>query len=145
MDGKKIRVLVVDDEKIVRDFFKRFLPSLGLEVEDAEDGYKAVEAVKLNKFDLYFIDVRMPGLDGLETYRGIRQLHPNAVAVMITGYAKEEVLEMAQKEGVQCHIHKPFDTNQIREVISKINGLNKLKGGGKSWETRKEQPGPQRQ
>lgn len=121
MNIRKIKVLVVDDEKIVRDFFKRFLPLLGLEVRDAENGYKAMEAVKLNKFDLYFIDVRMPGLDGLETYRGIRQLHPNAAVVMITGYAVEDILEKAQREGVRCHIHKPFDINQIKEVINKIS------------------------
>lgn len=121
MDKKKIKVLVVDDEKVVRDFFKRLLSLEGLEVMGAEDGYTAVEAVKLNKFDLYFIDVRMPGLDGLETYRGIRQVHPDATAVMITGYAVEDILEEALKEGVQCHIHKPFDISQIKAVIDKIN------------------------
>lgn len=117
MDKKKIKVLVVDDEKTVRDFFKRFLPLLELEVTEAEDGYKAVEAVKTNKFDLYFIDARMPGLNGLETYRRIRQIDPDAVVIMITGYAIEDILEEAQKEGIQCYIRKPFDINQIKEAI----------------------------
>jgi two-component system, NtrC family, response regulator HydG len=126
MAEKKIKVLVVDDEKIVRDFFKRLLSLLGLDVTDVEDGYKAVEAVKLNKFDLYFIDVRMPGLNGLETYRQIRQIDPAAFAVMITGYAVEDIVEQAQKEGAYGNIRKPFDINQIKEVIDKLN-LDKAK------------------
>lgn len=127
MNERKIRVLVIDDEKIVRDFFKRLLSLLGLEVVDVEDGYKAVEAVKQNKFDLYFIDVRMPGLNGLETYRQIRQLDPSALAVMITGYAVEDILEQAQKEGIYSNIRKPFDINQIKDLLDKI-GAAKAQG-----------------
>ncbi len=127
MGEKKMKVLVVDDEKIVRDFFKRLLSLLGLDVTDVEDGYKAVEAAKLNKFDLYFIDVRMPGLNGLETYRQIRQIDPQAFAVMITGYAVEDILEQAQKEGLYGNIRKPFDINQIKDVLDKLS-LNKAEG-----------------
>jgi two-component system, NtrC family, response regulator HydG len=123
MAEKKLKVLVVDDEKIVRDFFKRLLSLLGLEVADVEDGYKAVEAAKQNKFDLYFIDVRMPGLNGLETYRQIRQIDPAALAVMITGYAVEDILEQAQKEGVYNSIRKPFDINQIKDVLEKAGSV----------------------
>jgi two-component system response regulator HydG len=127
MQERKIRVLVVDDEKIVRDFFRRLLSMLGLEVMDVEDGYKAIELVKKDKFDLYFIDVRMPLLDGLETYREIRKLDPKGMAVMITGYAVEGMLEQAQKEGAHSSIRKPFDINQIKEVIDKV-GKEKIKG-----------------
>ncbi len=126
MAKDKIKVLVVDDEKIVRDFFKRLLSLLGLEVTDVEDGYKAVEAAKVNKFDLYFIDVRMPGLNGLETYRQIHQIDPQAFVVMITGYAVEDILEQAQKEGAYGNIRKPFDINQIKEVVDKL-GADKTK------------------
>jgi len=97
-----------------------------LEVTDVDDGYKAVEAAKASKFDLYFIDVRMPGLNGLETYRQIRQIDPAAFTVMITGYAVEDILDQAQKEGVSGSIRKPFDINQIKEVVDKLN-LDKAK------------------
>ncbi|MFA5157319.1 MAG: response regulator [Candidatus Omnitrophota bacterium] len=123
MGEAKLKVLVVDDEKIVRDFFKRLLSLLGLEVIDVEDGYKAVEAVKAGKFDLYFIDVRMPGLNGLETYRQIRQIDPDAQAVMITGYAVEDTLEQARKEGAYGDIRKPFDISQIKEVLDKVSAV----------------------
>jgi DNA-binding NtrC family response regulator len=120
MVERKIKALVVDDEKIERDFFKRLLSLLGLDARDAEDGYKAIELVKKDKFDIIFLDVRMPGLNGLETYREIRKIDPEVLAVMITGYAVEDILEQAQKEGVCSAIHKPFDINQIKEVIEKV-------------------------
>jgi len=119
MAEKKTRVMVIDDEKIVRDFFMRLLPLLGLEVVCVEDGYKALEAAKASKFDLYFIDVRMPGLNGLEVYRKLREIDKDALAVMITGYAVEDLLEQAGKEGVYSSIRKPFDLNQIKEIINK--------------------------
>jgi DNA-binding NtrC family response regulator len=126
MGERKIRVLVVDDEKIIRDFFKRLLSLLDLEVQGAEDGYKAIELVKKEKFDLYFVDVRMPGLNGLDTYRGIRQVDPEALVVMITGYAVEDILKQAREEGSYGLIRKPFDISQITEVIDKI-GIEKTK------------------
>lgn len=120
MAEHKIKALVVDDEKIVRDFFRRLLSLLGLDAVDVEDGYKAIEMVKKDKFDIIFLDVRMPGLNGLETYREIHKISPDTLAVMITGYAVEDILEQAKKEGVCSAIHKPFDINQIKEVIERV-------------------------
>jgi len=119
MANTKIKVLVVDDEKIIRDFFGRLLSLQGLEVIEAEDGYKASELAKGNKFDLYFIDVRMPGMDGLETFRQIRQVHPEAQVVMMTGYALDNILEQAQKEGASGSIRKPFAIGEIKGIVEK--------------------------
>ena len=119
MANTKIKVLVVDDEKIIRDFFGRLLSLQGLEVIEAEDGYKAAELAKGNKFDLYFIDVRMPGMDGLETFRQIRQIHPEALVVMMTGYALDNILEQAQKEGASGSIRKPFAIGEIKGIVEK--------------------------
>ena len=119
MANTKIKVLVVDDEKIIRDFFGRLLSLQGLEVIEAEDGYKASELAKGNKFDLYFIDVRMPGMDGLETFRQIRQVHPEALVVMMTGYALDNILEQAQKEGASGSIRKPFAIGEIKGIVEK--------------------------
>src|SRR3989338_2251385 len=115
MPEKKIRGLVADDEKIVRGFFSRLLSLQGLEVVCAEDGYKAVELAKEGSFELFFLDVKMPGLDGLETFRKIRQINPHAVVVMMTGYAVEDILEQAQKEGAYGSIRKPFDISEIKD------------------------------
>lgn len=119
MANMKIKVLVVDDEKIIRDFFGRLLSLQGLEVVEVEDGYKAAELAQADKFDLYFIDVRMPGLDGLETFRRIRQIQPEAVVVMMTGYALDNILEQAQKEGAHGSIRKPFAIGEIKGILEK--------------------------
>lgn len=125
MPEKKIRVLVADDEKIIRDFFSRLLSLQGLEVVCAEDGYKAVELAGEGSFELFFLDVKMPGQDGLETFRKIRQIDPHAVVVMMTGYAVEDTLEQAQKEGAYGSIRKPFDISEIKDIVDKA-GKEKL-------------------
>ncbi|MFA6383732.1 MAG: response regulator [Candidatus Omnitrophota bacterium] len=123
MSGGKIKVLVVDDEKGIRDFFKKYLSLLGLEASDAENGYKAVELVQSLKFDLYFIDVRMPGMNGLETFRAIRQIHPDAIGVMMTGYAVEDILDQVKKDGAYNVLHKPFDISEIKSAVDAVMSM----------------------
>lgn len=121
MKESKIKALVVDDEKIIRDFFSRLLSLQGLDVSEAADGNRAIELSREEVFDLYFIDVRMPGLDGLETYRRIRQINQDAVCVMMTGYAMDDILEQAKKEGVFSSIRKPFAIDEIRGIVNKVS------------------------
>lgn len=120
MDIEKTRVLVVDDEKIIRDFFNWLLSLQGIEVVLAENGYRAVELSRADKFDLFFIDCRLPGINGLETFRQIRQINPSAAAVMMTGYAVEDILKQAQNEGAYGFIRKPFDIEEIKGLVDKI-------------------------
>lgn len=111
--NKNVKVLVVDDEKIVRDFLSRILSIQAIEVKTAEDGLKAIEAVKQEKFDLAFLDIRMPGMNGLETFRELKKIDPDLKYVMMTGYSVDELLENARAEGVANFFKKPFDINSI--------------------------------
>lgn len=124
MSARKLRVLVVDDEKIIREFLKRLLTVFAIDVEEVDNGFKAIDLVKANPFDLYFIDVRMPGIDGLDTFRGIRKIDPSAIVIMITGYAVEDILNQAKKEGAYGIIRKPFEINQIKDVVDDICNEN---------------------
>lgn len=114
---KDIKVLVVDDEEIVRDFLSRLLSLDGVTVTAVDDGYKAIEATKQAKFDITFLDVRMPKIDGLDTYRELKKIDPQAKYVMMTGYAVDEVLKKAQDEGVAASLKKPFDISQVIALI----------------------------
>lgn len=125
MASEKMRVMVVDDEKLIRDFFRRLLSFMGLEVVEAEDGNRAVELAKNEDYDIYFIDVRMPGIDGVETYRKIREVKNNPIVIMMTGYAVEDLLGQAVKEGAQGVIRKPFEINEIKSVIDGVSGRMK--------------------
>lgn len=117
---KKLRILVVDDEKVIRDFFKRVLSLLNAEVFEAEDGLQAVELARANEYDVFFLDVRMPGIDGLETFRQIRRIHPQARVVMMTGYAVDDILKQAQDEGASQIIRKPFDITELKVIIDRL-------------------------
>lgn len=109
-----IKVLVVDDEKVVRDFLSRFLSLQNLKVQAVESGKKAIEEARVEKFDFVFLDIRMPEMNGLETLLELKKIQPQSKYIMMTGYAVDDLLESAKKEGIFASIKKPFDINQIK-------------------------------
>jgi DNA-binding NtrC family response regulator len=120
-------VLVVDDEIIVRDFFKDVAGSLGGEVDTAEDGDVAVEKYRKNHYDIVFMDMRMPHMNGLEACRTILNLDPSAKVVMMSGYSDDRMMDEAIKCGAICKIPKPFE---LKSVLNLISSAIKGKGGG---------------
>lgn len=116
------RALVIDDQESVRSFLDRLLSRMGFEVSSVESGSEAVELVKREGFDLYFLDMRMPGLNGLETLQGIRRIVPGAAVVVMTGYADEELLAGVRAEGVLDILAKPFDLGRLRAIVEGVAG-----------------------
>ena len=127
-------ILVVDDEQIVRDFFKDIALSMGGNVETAEDGDVAVEKCKKQHFDLVFMDMRMPHMNGLEACKTILSLDPSTKVVMMSGYSDEKMMEEAMSSGAMAKISKPFDLKSLLQLIEKAN--KKGKGGGGRTEGR---------
>jgi two-component system, NtrC family, response regulator HydG len=117
---KDIKVLVVDDEEVVRDFLIRLLSLEGVTVTAVDGGSKAIEAAKLVKYDITFLDVRMTKMDGLETYRELKKINPQTKYVMMTGYAVDETLKKAQEEGATEVLKKPFDISQVITLINDV-------------------------
>ncbi len=113
-------ILIVDDEKVVRDLLKRLFEGNNTTVFIAEDGLKALEIARDNPIDLALIDIRMPGLDGLRTYQELRNIRPDLVCIFITGYAVEEALfDKTKQPGMIC-LKKPFeDIRQLKEIVNK--------------------------
>jgi two-component system response regulator (stage 0 sporulation protein F) len=117
--NKDIKILVVDDEEIMRDLFTDILQDEGYSVTTVSNGKEAQERAKTEFFDIAFVDVHMPVMDGLATLYALRELSPNTVIVMtdsMPGYMVEE----AKKEGAVTCIRKPFDIKEVRSVISGI-------------------------
>lgn len=114
----KIEVLVVDDEKVVRDFLTHFLNFKGIEVKAVEDGLQAVGIVKQKEFDLIFAEIRMSKMGGLEVFREVKKLRPEIKFIITSSYAPEEILEQAKKEGVIACIKKPFDIKEIDMILN---------------------------
>lgn len=118
---------MVDDEKAVRDVLGGVVESalnhLNKEeysVNLASDGYEAIERVKEKFFPIIFLDIKMPGINGVETFKEIKKISPKSVVIMITGYAGEELMKEAMREGAYALLRKPFHRKTIFDIIEKI-------------------------
>ncbi|MCX7927140.1 MAG: response regulator [Candidatus Omnitrophica bacterium] len=112
-----VKVLVVDDEACVRGLLKQLFELKGLGVTVASDGQQALEELKKGNFDWVFLDVRMPGMDGIEILKKMKQINPKAKFVMMTGYSVEDKLAEAKKIGIFTTIRKPFDLQELSQFI----------------------------
>ena len=116
----KTNILVVDDIRSIRVTLGGILEDKGHNVVTVENGYQAIEAVKKTFFDIIFTDIKMPGINGVQTFREIKKIHPKAVVVMMTAYSVEELLKEALDEGAYATVYKPFDVDKIIAVIEEV-------------------------
>jgi DNA-binding response OmpR family regulator len=112
----KHNVLVVDDEPIVCHSLRRILSKQSCAVEEAFDVDAALQKMKLNKYDLIFLDLKMPKRNGMEVLESIKRLYPNIPVVMITGYASIETAVEATQKGAFDFIPKPFTPEELKSV-----------------------------
>ena len=118
----KARVLVVDDEPHIRDVFSKLLTIAGYKVDTAKDGEESIKLVKRTNYNIIFMDVKLPGINGLEAYLSIKNINPEPTVVMMTGYAVENLVREAIRKGACGCIYKPFNINEILDVIEKSLG-----------------------
>src|SRR5512134_1932320 len=110
-----IRVLLVDDEERFVQNLAKLLRSRGFEVATALDGAAGAAAVeKKDGFDVVLLDVKMPGMDGIETLRRIKEISPDTEVIMLTGHADVETGIEAMREGALDYLMKPYDIEDIR-------------------------------
>jgi DNA-binding NtrC family response regulator len=117
--GKKI--LIVDDEKGIRELFAEVLHRAGHTVVTAGDGLAGIEVARGGDIDIAFLDIKMPGLNGVETLKEVRGTSPQTKVVMITGYARDELVNEALKMDVFACLAKPFS---VRDVVDMVNLLS---------------------
>jgi excisionase family DNA binding protein len=108
-------VLVVDDEEVIRDFFIRTLTEY--RVLAASSGEDALSMIKKDKPDLVLLDIKMPGIDGIETLRKIKEIDRNIVVIMLSAFATLENNITAARLGAYTSIAKPFDLEEMQSVI----------------------------
>jgi len=116
----KPKILIVDDQKSICDTVSTILETEKYEVHTSNDGYEAIEKVKETSYDIAFIDIKMPGINGVEVLREIRKISPETTVVMMTAYAVEELIKQALDEGAHTCIYKPFDMEKIIETIKNV-------------------------
>jgi CheY-like chemotaxis protein len=120
MNNKLARILVVDDDRGMRVTLEAIIEDEGYDVVAVADGYRAIEAARDSFFDLIFMDIKMPGIDGVAAYREIKKASPRSVVVMMTGFAVENLVKEALQEGVYGVLYKPFSMEQIIDIIQGV-------------------------
>ena len=118
----RFRILVVDDEMIVRDSLRDTLFEEGFTVKAAESGARALEMLAAESFDLMLSDIKMPGMDGVELIKAAKAAHPNLCVLMMTAYATVETAVEAMKIGALDYLVKPFDPDVLIPMVVKIHG-----------------------
>ncbi|GAX89567.1 response regulator [Effusibacillus lacus] len=115
--GKK--VLIVDDQYGIRVLLNEVLEKEGYSVFQAPNGQTALEIVKLEKPDLVLLDMKIPGMDGLEILRHIRVIEPDLKVFMMTAYGELDLIKEAMALGALTHFTKPFDIDELRKAVNK--------------------------
>lgn len=111
-----VKVLVVDDEPGIRELFVDTLSPRGYEVFTAADGESALSVFEKEHPDILFVDIRMPGMDGVELVSRLKPAHEELHVVMITGHGKDEAVERALQLGSFACLMKPFSVRDIVEM-----------------------------
>jgi DNA-binding NtrC family response regulator len=124
---KSLRILFADDEKSLQEFMRSELPRLGHEVTVCPDGRSAVKALEKGKFDIAIVDLRMPGMTGIEVLEQLRQISPDTEAVVMTGHASMETAIEAVRLGAFDYITKPCRLSEIEAVLQKASEKRDLK------------------
>jgi DNA-binding NtrC family response regulator len=111
------RLLVVDDEKNIRLTLSQTLASDTTTVETAVNGEEALQRLEGSSYDLMLLDLKMPGMDGLEALRRARQLRPQLPVIVLTAHGTVESAVEAMRIGAANFIQKPFSPREIRSVV----------------------------
>jgi two-component system response regulator AtoC len=117
---KKVKILVVDDEIVVRESLSDWLKDAGYQVFTAESGYEALEMIEKEKPGIMIADLMMPGMDGIELMKKAREQQPGLEVVIVTAYASIPTAITAMKEGAYDYIEKPFCPERAELLVRKL-------------------------
>jgi DNA-binding NtrC family response regulator len=129
-------VLFVDDETSLREFMRSELPRLGHDVTVCQDGKAALKVLEKTTFDAAILDLRMPGMSGLEVLEHLKKVSPDTEAVVMTGHASIETATMAMRLGAADYITKPCKLADIEAVLTRMADRRELKHKNLALESR---------
>ncbi len=116
--SSKGRILIVDDELVVRDSLARWFAAEGYETKAVASAREALEAAT-QEWDLALLDIKMPGMDGMELEARLKEGEPDLVVIMMTGYATVDTAVRALKNGAYDYLTKPIDPDELSHVVAK--------------------------
>jgi DNA-binding NtrC family response regulator len=114
---KKRRILIVDDERSVRRSLQEWFLEDGFDVETAEDGHDALRIMDSGPFDIFIVDLKMPGMDGITLQKRIQEGDRDATVIILTAYASVETAVEALKQGAYDYVTKPVDPDELSNLV----------------------------
>ena len=129
MANAKQVILIVDDEEGLREGLSKLLEGEGYAVIAAETGEEALQILQQSHIDLVLTDMRMPGMDGIELLKKIRERHGELGVIILTGYGQIESYIEAMNFGAIEYVSKPFKVNELKFIVNKILNNSERKGG----------------
>ena len=118
---KERRVLIVDDEKNIRFTLPLALEPLGVETDTASDGEEALTKLGEKEFDLILLDLKMPGIDGIEVLKRVKQTRPEIEVIILTGHGSEQDRATCLELGAFAYLQKPVDIELLTDTLKKAN------------------------
>ena len=115
---RKMKVLLIDDDEWIRDSLSVYFESEGCHLKTLETAEEGLEALKRQAYDIIMIDYKLPGMDGLEFLKRIKEAHPNAMKILISAYGNKEIVSEATTMGIHDFIEKPFTTRTVEDSLS---------------------------
>jgi DNA-binding NtrC family response regulator len=115
-----LKILIVDDEIVVRDTLTAMMKHFGHATDCASDGLSAQEIMRQHEYDVVFLDIRMPGLDGITLLKWCREKDLSSQVIIMTGHGEEKTREEALQYGAFAFLNKPFKLNEINELINQV-------------------------
>jgi DNA-binding NtrC family response regulator len=122
----RLRILIVDDESVVRESLAGWFEEDGHTVKTASDARSALTLIRSATWDIALVDIKMPGMDGLELQRRIHEAAPQTTVIIMTAFASVDTAVQALKEGAYDYIVKPFDPEHLSHLIQKTSERNSL-------------------
>ncbi len=117
---KKLKIMIVDDELIVRESLLHWFSKYGHTVDTASSGSEALDLLEKKAFQLLFVDIKMPGMDGLELLEKVKEEYPDTMVVIITAYGSIESAVKAMRIGASDYLLKPFKPGQLSLAMERI-------------------------
>ncbi len=127
------KVMVVDDDMLGREYLCETLVRCGYEVTPISDGQQAITRLSKEGHDLIFLDMKMPGMSGMEVLEKVKNISPETVVILMTAYGTIETAVEAMKKGAYDYIIKPFSPDQIEHLISRVIERQKLITENRYW------------
>ncbi|RPE11429.1 response regulator [Paenibacillus polymyxa] len=116
---EKKKVLIVDDQNGIRILLMQVFGSEGYETFQAANGKIALEIVEKEPPDLVLLDMKIPGMDGLEILKHLKSMNPDIKVIMMTAYGELDMIKEATELGALMHFTKPFDIDEMRIAVNK--------------------------